>query len=196
MFRPELGAVFLTSPTYDVLGYTLLAVGLVAGLFLKFNCPFQNVGAGAMLYAAHRDFGIPLEVLLIAAVPVYCMRWDGAKRTNLALTVGYIVNYVLAREIEPPRHAYTPAVAAALYVGSSENKVHAAAIVLARHLAPRAVHMLYGIPFFRSKEVHFSYYDSVAGLTLALTLFAMMAMEWWFHYFLVAVGVLSFLVYK
>ena len=196
MFRPELGAVFLVSPTYDVLGYSLLAAGVVLGLLVNFKCRIENVGAGAMLYAAHRDFGIPLEVLLFAAAPVYCIRWENEKHKNFVLTLAYIVNYIVARDIQPPRHTYTPAVIAALYVGSSEKKVHAAALVLARHLVPRAVHLLYGIPFFVYKEVDFVYYDSVAGFSLVLTLFTMMAVEWWFHYFLVAVGVASCLVYK
>lgn len=201
MFGPGLGAVLLVSPTQDVIGYTLLAVGIVLGFFVSVHPAFQYPCLGALVYCIHRDFDIPLEVALIAAVPAYAIKWNIhinpsiALNVNIALTVGYICNYLLARPVRPLLDPYTPGVMAAIYVGSSKKNLHCVAIILARHLAPRAVHILYGLPFFVNQDFSLPYYDQVAGRSLALALFAMLAMEPWYHYLVAAATSLCCLVY-
>jgi hypothetical protein len=196
MFNPTLGAVLLMSPTQDALGWALLGLGLAAGTRLKVHPAFQYPCLGAVLWTIFRDFGIPMDIVLLACVPVCLVQWKANTATFIALVAAVVVNYFFAKDVHPPRDAWTPAVLALLYVGSSSKKLYAVGLVLARHLVPRGVHVLYGIPFYYLKSVDLVYYDRVVGNSVLASLFALVASEPWFHYALVAAGLLCSLSIK
>ena len=185
MFNPVMGALLLMSPTPDALGWALVGVGLAVGFFLRVHPWFQYPCLGACVWCISRDFDIPLDVVLMAVMPICLIKWT---RHELWVIPALIVNYFFADDLHPPTSSWTAAVLSALFVGSSDTKLFNVGIVLARHLAPRGVHVMYGLPFFFFQSKELPYFDNVVGTTVACTLFTVMAMEAWFHYALVGLG--------
>jgi hypothetical protein len=193
MFHPSVGGILLTSPSNDVAGWVLLGVGMAIGWLIKVHPFFQYPCLGASLFCISRDYQVPLDVVLLAAIPICLIKWDAVAKHFLIVS-SFIANYFWAQSINVPLHVWTPAVMAALYVGSTPHKLHAIALVLARHLVPRSVHVLYGFSLFYFKPIEFPFHDNIVATSVLFSFFAVMATEIWFHYVLVAIGLLSMFV--
>lgn len=191
-----LGIVLLASPANNTRDWSLVGVALCLGFFVTIppHWLIQPVAVGAALYSASRDFEIPYDALLLAAVPVAALGWRRSLAIDGALALGVVVSYVLAWPILPPEDWWTPAVAALLYMVSGPYKLSRAAIVLARYLAPRAAHVVYGMVLVICRPMPVPYYDKVAGPALAYTLCALLAAEPTYKYLATAAGIASCIV--
>jgi len=193
MWGPELGLVLLVSPEPSVVGWVLLGLGLVAGFFVRRPTLYvQFPCVGAALFCICRDFSIPLDAVLVAGLPVCVVGWGRYLLTEVLLAAALVVNYFFSDSVPVPRDPFTPAVFAALYVGSgvSWKRWLRVGLVLARHLVPWAVHVLYGIPLYFVRPVEVPYYDAVGGATLLSVFFALLAQEAWSHYAFAGISVL------
>lgn len=196
MLGPQLGPVLYMSPTDDMVGWLCLGIGLLVGSFVRGpDMSMQKLAGGAALVATARDFQIPLDALLLAALPICVVAWRNDVYTQTLLMAAVVVNYFVAKDIDPPRSSWFPGVAAAFYMSvPSKYKILRVAIILARHLVPRAVHVLYGLCMFTQFYVYLEYWDNVSGPALFIVLNTLIAREWWFVYFyaVIAIGIILY----
>lgn len=191
MWGPEVGGVLLVSPHDRVVDWILMGVGMLVGMFVTVDCSYiQYAFVGAVLYCGSRDFGIPLDAMILAGVPVCLVSWKHRPATGFFVLVGFVVNYFFAESIDVPRNSWTPAVFAAIYVAGGQwwNKWSRVGLVIARHLVPRAVHVYYGMALYTLAPMEIPYYDSVSGPALLIVIFALLAQEDWFHYVLAGIS--------
>lgn len=197
MWSAELGAIVLVSPSWNALDMGLLVAGIVVGLVLhnktRHSQLFAAACTAACLWSIAEDFAIPLDVVLLAALPVCVMNWRVDRLGDALLIVGFVINYALAEPVERRQHTWTPAVLAALCVMSGDDPWFRAGFVVARHVFPRKVHVMYGAILTSQKITKYSQYGLQTGYSLLCVGFVVIA-QWsgpWFSLLLSILGVIT-----
>jgi len=144
------GLLLTVSPNHSWLDYLLVAVGVGIGYAFQGKIKHDMillrwVSTSACLYAIHTDFKVPSDILFIATIPLVYLKWPTSNKINLIWTLAFVVNYVIADDLNPSHRSWMSGFYAALAMAFSNNSLFTIAIILSRFLAPRAVHSLYGI---------------------------------------------------
>ena len=191
MYDSSFGPVLLALPSNLALDWALVAVGLALGLVVSVPpSPFyQPLCVGAAVLAISRDFDVPFDAALMACLPITLLRWTSSPLLQPVLVAGVVANYFVGTASPPvPTDSWAPALSAFLFVSRGPGKPVRVALVLARFLAPRGVHVLYGGLLFGLAQLEVPGYDPEMGSALAYSLCALLAREAWYGYLAAGIG--------
>lgn len=196
---PEFGAVMLYSPSNTLLGWMLLGVGIIVGLFLR-SSPFSYsyVSHAVVLYTISRDLEIHHDIVLIAGIPIILLDWLNHGLIQFWFYIVVFITHFWTESVKTEGNDWFPAVAAAHYLSFLPNiktKILGIGLILLRHLHPSKVYFLYGCLLYVSQQPDKLDMSLMLNKILRVCLFFIMASENWFSFVYLSIILFDF-VYK
>lgn len=198
MWGAELGGVLLVSPRQEAGDWLLLVAGLALGLMIRSatggrRSPlFAAASVGACLWSTSRDFAIPFDALLLAALPVAVLKWRRDPLGDFIHCVIFALELVFSSHaITAPIDTWVAPLLAALCVATGKHAWFRVVFVLLRHMFPRAVRVAYGAVLVSLEPPSVPWYDGLMGPGLAYLGFALLASQDWYPAALAVLGFVS-----
>jgi len=201
MFHPEIGAVLLVSPKWEIMDFAMLGCGVVFGLLVRWRLGMLSSPAtkylflGACVWSVSRDCEIPLEIAVFCTATLSFTRREFTLPAKLVIAATTVLFTVFGRAISPPTSTWAPPFLSVVALSCSPMPVATLIIVAVRHLRPHNLPVLYGALLTTSPLVNMLGTDGHAAEFIqiaAASLLAWVLEEWAWVLAILAAGLLFF----